>query len=248
MRIQPHLIILGFALIAAGCGETLPSERIESAPVEGVSEAALTYRYCSSGLDCGLGCVCQANQCVNDGFGPPNPDCGSPPVRSCTTSSDCRSACTCVSGKCQPDGFSPPYGYCHLPPPDAFESDNTAATASSYLGSPQLNHTFHELGDVDWVAVYFGVAGAAKFEAYNIKNGASVYLDVYTYNNGSAGSYVAGAGHVCNDPFNAACRVARVTVNVPAGSAYYVRVRNLNDTAHNVYNQSAPGYDLRIYY
>lgn len=251
MRIRMIAVVSGLALAALGCGATAPQEGEVAAPPSetmAVAEGALTYRYCSSNLDCGGNCMCDANQCVPNGFGPANPDCGAPPVRECTTGADCRSGCICSSGTCQSNGFSPPNPYCHLPPPDAYEYDNTAASFSSYTGTPQTGHNFHELGDEDWVAVYFGVAGAATFETYNLRGGADTYIEVYTYAAGAPGTLVASNNDVCTIWYHQPCKASKVTVNVPADSGYYVRVRNLNDSAHNVYNQTAPGYDLRIYY
>jgi hypothetical protein len=79
---------------------------------EGVAEQELTYRFCSAGQDCASGCICADNQCVPDGFGPANPDCG---VRLCSTGQDCASGCICADNQCVPDGFGPANPDCSAP-------------------------------------------------------------------------------------------------------------------------------------
>ncbi|WP_375756935.1 hypothetical protein [Corallococcus exercitus] len=240
--------MIGLALLSGACGDSA-SQEPDTGPavVESVTESALTYRYCGSNNDCDLGCACDANQCVPNGFGPPHPDCGTPPQRECSTGADCRSGCICSAGVCAPDGFGPPSEGCHLPPPDAYEDNNTAAQFTAYPGYPLTGFNFHEQGDVDWIAVYFGGAMTAKFEAYNVVNGADTYLEVYAYSNGAPGALVASNDNICNVWYDPTCLASRVTLSVPANSAYYVRIRNLNDTAYNVYQQSPPRYDFRIY-
>lgn len=248
MRLNPLVVGFGLALLSVACGDTTVVER-DTAPTDAVAvtESALTYRYCAGENDCDSGCACQANQCVPDGFGPTHPDCGTPPRRECSTGADCRSSCICSAGYCAPDGFSPPSPYCHLPPPDAYENNNTASQFTAYPGHPLTGFNFHELGDVDWLAVYFGGAMTATFETYNVQSGANTYLEVFTYVNGGPGALVAANDDVCSVWYNPACLASRVSLSVPANSAYFIRIRNLNDTAHNVYQQSPPTYDFRIY-
>jgi len=245
-----HGFALAFlsSLVGVACGEAPPADVLLDEDVElGTAESALTYRACTTDLQCATSCMCSNNQCVPDGLGPANPDCGAPPQRACTTAADCRDACDCRNGTCRPDAIGPTYWGCHLPPPDAYENDNDAAHATHYMGTPQTGKNFHELGDADWVLVYFGVAGQAKFETYDLR-GADTYLQVYKYSNGSAGTLVGANDNICSTWFDWRCRASKLTLNVPANSLYLVRVTNKNEAAHNEYNQEAPGYSLRIYY
>jgi hypothetical protein len=247
-----HFIAFAFvsSLVGVACGDMSP----ETNPIDeeeghlGIAENALDFgRYCTSQLNCAPGCMCSGNQCIEDGFGG-SPDCSAPPQRTCTTHADCRSMCDCWNGVCQPDMFGPQYSLCHLPPPDTYETDNTPAQAKNYLGSPQTGKNFHELGDEDWTLVYFGVAGVAKFETYNLTNNADTYLEVFKYSNGTAGTPVGFKDNVCTTWNNSQCLASKVTLSVPAKSLYLVRVTNKNSYSHNEYNQVAPGYSLRIYY
>ena len=246
IRLNPLVVGLGLALLSVACGDTAPLEP-DTAPAGevAVTESALTYRYCTDGsVDCDSGCTCTANQCVPNGFGPTHPDCGAPPRRECSTGADCRSSCICSAGYCAPNGFSPPSPYCHLPPPDAYEDNNAATQFTAYPGYPLTGFNFHQLGDLDWLAVYFSSAMTATFETYNVQNGANTYLEVFTNPNAAP---IIAHDDVCTVWYNPACLASRVTLNVPANSVYYIRVSNLNYTAHNVYQQSAPTYDFRIY-
>jgi len=105
MRIHLPVLLLVLAL-AAACDEPLTSERV------GVAQQELTYRYCASDYNCAAGCDCVSNQCVPDGFSPPNEDCG---VRICSSNYDCASGCDCDGFKCVPDGFGPPNEDCSDP-------------------------------------------------------------------------------------------------------------------------------------
>ncbi len=112
---------IGLAACTAEVSDPSPASPGDTASAEpehtGVRQQALSYRYCSSSAtDCDWGCDCQNNQCVPDGFGPPNPDCGAPPQRACTTYSDCAWGCDCTGGVCVQDGFGPPNPDCSAPP------------------------------------------------------------------------------------------------------------------------------------
>jgi hypothetical protein len=247
------IVPLLLALPASACGDM---EDIEQETEEQVAEAeqTLATRYCSSSLDCRSSCECINGQCQPDGFGPPPEGegyCAVPPQRACTTSAGCRSGCVCNGGYCQ-ESFGPYVegDYCARPLPDAYEDDNASQSAAGYLGSPQTGHNFHDLGDEDWVVVYFASAGQAKFETYDLVGWADTHLEVYSYNfgTGSAGQLVASNNDVCGIWYHLPCKASKVTLNVQANSAYFVRVRNLADAAHNVYNETAPGYSLKIYY
>jgi hypothetical protein len=109
---KTYLLSLSFVLpffFATACADTSTSRSTETV---GVAEQELTYRFCSSGQDCARGCICSANQCVPDGFGPANPDCG---VRFCSTQQDCAIGCICSANQCAPDGFGPANPDCSAP-------------------------------------------------------------------------------------------------------------------------------------
>ncbi|MDY7225068.1 hypothetical protein [Hyalangium rubrum] len=132
--------------------------------------------------------------------------------------------------------------------PDAYESDNTATTAKAYVGTPQTGHTFHEVGDVDWVVVYVPNAAQATFETYNIQ-GSDTILDLYAYNasTGAQGSLLATNDNKCTVVTDVNCRGSKIVRSVPAQSAFFVRVRNKAGYGPNPYEPTAPGYSLRIF-
>lgn len=241
------------ALPALGCGEIqeVNAQEAEQEAVEQVGEARQALvRYCGSPTDCNnyAGCTCINGTCQPDGFGPIPEDCSAPPKRACTKGSDCRSSCACVGGYCQASGggFT---DYCAGPPPDAYESDNTSQAAKGYLGTPQTGHSFHQLGDVDWVVVYFAYAVQATFETYDLQGGADTILELYTYNTstGAAGSLIASNDDRCTVWYDPSCLSSRIIRSVPAQSAFFLRVRNKNSEAYSAYNPYTPGYSLRIY-
>jgi hypothetical protein len=258
MQFHSYATLFASALVIAGCGdvgEDATAGQNTEAQLVNAAEQALTQA-CSSStshLDCNFGCVCANGACeLGPGphFGPiPPPEfCTQPPQRACTTAASCRGGCTCSGGYCEPDGFSPPAPDCHLPPPDAYESDNLDSQASYYLGVPQTGRTFHELGDVDWVLVYFANAAQASFETYDLVGRADTSLQVYQADvtTGSLGALADSSSTTCT-AVPVSCTPAKVTLNVPADSAYFIRVENKNETSHNVYNQEDPGYSFRIY-
>jgi hypothetical protein len=118
MRIHLFFLLLVLSLVAA-CDDVLTAESV------GVVQQELTYRYCTSDYNCAAGCDCVSNQCVPDGFGPANPDCG---VRLCSDEYDCAMGCNCDGFKCVPDGFGPPNEDCSdpnqpsKPPPPSCDS------------------------------------------------------------------------------------------------------------------------------
>jgi len=259
MRFHTYSTLFASALVIAGCGdigEDATAGQDTEAQLVNAAEQALTQA-CSSNtshLDCNVGCVCTGGACeLGPGphFGPiPPPEyCTQPPQRACTTGASCRDSCICSGGYCQPNGFSPSAPHCHLPPPDAYENDNLDPQASHYLGVPQTGHTFHEVGDVDWVLVYFANAMQASFETYDLVGRASTRLEVYQADvaTGSPVVLPADSKTTTCTAFPVSCTPAKVTLNVPADSAYFIRIDNTNDTSHNVYNQEDPGYSFRIY-
>lgn len=246
-----------FALSSLGCGGTqeLNAENAGQESLEQVGEARQALvRYCTSDLECNSACECDLTigQCKPDGFGPPPEGdyCSLPPQRACTTSANCRSGCSCTGGFCRDSGgnFS---NTCAKPPPDSYEADNSSQTAQGYLGSPQTGHTFHDVGDADWVVVYVASAMQVTFETYNLVGGADPKMELYAYNasTGAAGSLLATNDNRCpfDWPYDMTCLNSRIVRSVPAQSAFFIRIQNMSVGSHNLYNQTAPGYSLRIF-
>ena len=211
-----------------------------------------TVRYCGAEFDCSTACSCINGTCQPDGFGPPPPAgyCAQPPQRACSSISNCRSGCGCGNGFCQYNGFGPypPADYCAQPPPDAYEYDDVHTNASSYVGSPQTGHNFHDRGEVDWILVYFANSVTATFETYNL-SASDTYLEVYSYNYATRqlGARVGFNDNVCGTWWAPSCLASRVVLSVPGNSVYAIKVRNLNEDGRSVYDQNAPSYSFRIY-
>jgi hypothetical protein len=256
MRFHTCATLFASALLTAACGgveEDATAGQDTEAQLVDVAEEALTQACSDTELHCNVYCECSGGACelAQPPVGPvPPPEyCSQPPQRACATAASCRSGCSCWGGYCQPGGFSPQATECHLPPPDAYEDDSQASLASYYLGVPQTGHTFHELGDVDWVLVYFANAAQATFETYDLVGQASPSLAVHpaNVNTGLPDDMPAGSKSTTCTALPVWCTPAKVTLNVPADSAYFIRIDNQNKTSHNVYNQTAPGYSFRIY-
>ncbi|MFY2558527.1 hypothetical protein ACN469_12925 [Corallococcus terminator] len=237
------------ALFVMACGnmEEVPGSAIESEPLgEQVSE----LRSCSSSLDCRATCGCNPSGFCEAGFSPPPPAgfCDVAPVRACGTGADCTTGCSCSSNVCLAiGGFSPPPN-CLLAPPDSYESDNSHTTASSYLGYPQLGHTFHRAGDVDWVLGATNINQLMTVEAYNVRNGASLRLDVYAYDHATRtlGALLTSVStRVCSD-FTPACLMYRTAVNVTPG-VYAVKVTDTRNVPTGSDWRPTAGYDLKMY-
>ncbi|RKH99839.1 hypothetical protein D7Y15_38365 [Corallococcus sp. AB030] len=233
------------ALFVVGCGS------VEEAALE--PEALATQeselRSCSTDLDCASGCGCSSGQCISV-FGPPPPDgyCDQAPVRVCSTGSDCASGCNCVGNVCVNDGFSPPAN-CLLAPPDSFESDNTHTSASSYLGTPQLNHSFHRQNDVDWVLVATPINQVMTVETYNLRNGPWMRIDIYAYNYATRtlGALVGSTSSTVCSQITPSCFVYRATANVVANGVYAVKITDTrNRPSGSDYTPTAK-YDLKMY-
>ena len=109
MQSYLRCLALALPLLVAACSNAVLSPSSEAV---GVMEQELTYRFCTSGQNCAAGCLCDSNQCVPDGFGPANPDCG---VRFCSAGNPCAAGCNCVNSQCAPDGFGPPNPDCSAP-------------------------------------------------------------------------------------------------------------------------------------
>jgi hypothetical protein len=136
-----------------------------------------------------------------------------------------------------------------LAPPDAFESDNTHQTASSYLGTPQIHHTFHLLGDVDWIAVATPVNQVMTVDAYNLGNNATIRIEIYNYDypNRRLGTLIGSTQKLICNLTHPACFVYRATANVTAGSVYMVKVIDRRTGPLGDYDLYAPYFDLRMY-
>ncbi|WP_338277300.1 hypothetical protein [Corallococcus caeni] len=233
------------ALFVVGCGN------VEEAALEpealATQEAGL--RACSTSLDCVSGCNCSGGLCAPAiGPTPPAGYCDQAPVRACTTGSDCASGCNCVSNVCVDGGFSPPAN-CLLAPPDSYESDNTHTAASSYAGTPQLNHSFHRQNDVDWVLVATPINQVMTVETYNLRNGPWMRIDIYAYNYATRtlGALVGSTTSTVCSQITPSCLIYRATANVVANGVYAVKITDTrNRPAGDDYTPTAK-YDLKMY-
>lgn len=215
-----------------------------------VSDPDVTLvRYCSKNNDCHDTCTCYLGQCEPELWGPPPPQylCDQPPVRACSSGADCQSGCTCSGGTCQDDGFGPPSNSCHMPPLDAYESDNVWQSWKPYLGASQA-HNFHQAGDNDWVAVYFGSAGTIRFRTYGLTMGTDTRIEVYAYTGGSKGALVAAHDDIGGAWWIADSKSSRVDVAVPANSSYLVRVVDKSNVSIYSDSYEFPSYMLQITY
>jgi hypothetical protein len=252
-----HYSGLAFStLFFMACG-AVSTEAEQSSPQEEeeVAETAQALRSCTSNLNCAGGCECTMGYCGPDGFSPPTPQaiCDAPPQRHCSSQADCVTGCTCVSNSCAYSGFSPPIN-CLASPPDGFESDDTHQTASSYLGTPQLKHTFHRLGDVDWILVATPANQVMTVDAYNLVastlgNFPQIRIEIYNYNyaNRSLGTLIGSTQSLICNNITPACFVFRATANVTAGSVYAVKVIDRRTGPLNNYDVAGPSYDLKMY-
>jgi hypothetical protein len=151
---------------------------------------------------------------------------------------------------------------CAQPPPDAFEAhdvyenDDIHNRTTNYMGVPQIGHTFHDRGDVDWILVYFGQAMTATFETYDLAGGANTSVEVYAYNfnpyplpygSSQLGALVGANDDVCGYWYLPQCQASRVVVSVPANSIYAIRINNTSDASRRIYSQEAPSYDFWIH-
>lgn len=243
-------------LMACGAVDTEPEQSSPQEPLVETQAQALT-RACTSDLNCTTGCACNRGSCGPNGISPATPQrvCDAPPQRTCSSQADCISGCRCVNNVCEnkiPD-FSP-LPNCLLSPPDAFESDDTHETASSYLGTPQLGHTFHLVGDVDWILVATPANQVMTVDAYNLRPNTfgsfpMIRIEIYKYNyaNRSLGAQIGSTeSPICND-LVPSCWVIRAKANVTAGSVYAVKVIDRRTGPLNDYDLSGPSYDLKMY-
>jgi hypothetical protein len=235
--------VAALALFVAGCGS------VEQEAPEMLETQEQEVRACTTSLDCRSGCGCTSGTCQS-GFSPPPPAgyCDVPPTRACTTGADCSSGCNCVGNVCVNDGFSPPAN-CLLAPPDSYESDNTHTTASSYTGTPQLNHSFHRQNDVDWVLVATPINQVMTVETYNLRNAPWMRIDIYAYNYGTRtlGALVGSTSSTVCSQITPSCYIYRATANVVANGVYAVKITDArNRPAGDDYTPTAK-YDLKMY-
>lgn len=208
-----------FPALAAACGGDFESAS-DVEPSVDISSSALVVS-CNSDLNCPPNyCMCSNHVCVQSPFF------AGPP---------------------------PPPNVCEVPAtprvPDNFETDDTLAAASHYLGSTQAGRNFHAYGNEDWILVYFATAGTHTFETLNLTYQANTQLDVYRINaaTGQIQFYAGGNDDVCGNTLNPQCKASRVVLSVPANSVYAARVRELSPVSD--YNDYVPanGYDFRIF-
>ncbi|AKF86704.1 hypothetical protein MFUL124B02_31405 [Myxococcus fulvus 124B02] len=232
----------------AGCGSVEDAPEAVG-PSELVEEQGAELRACSTWLDCRSSCVCSNGVCAPGGIGPPPPAgyCDVAPVRVCNTGAECATGCSCSNNVCTPGGFSPPPN-CLLAPPDAYESDNSHTSASSYVGTPQLGHTFHRAGDADWVLGATNIHQLMTVEVYNLRNTGPLRVDVYAYDypTRSLGALLTSTTTtVCSD-FTPTCWLFRTSVNVAPG-VYAVKVTDTRNTSAGSDWRPTPTYDLKMY-
>ncbi len=183
-------------------------------------------------------------------------------TRACTSDLNCNAGCTCNMGTCGPDMFGPatPQSVCDTPPPnsssppDAFESDNSHKSASSYMGTPQRNHTFHVVGDVDWTLVATPTNQVMTVDAYNLRastlgNYPMIRIEIYKYNYATRtlGALVGSTQSLICNYLTTSCFIFRATANVTAGSVYAVKIIDRRTGPLNDYDVSGPSYDLKMY-
>lgn len=240
------IAVVALFVVACGNVEEAPESTSES---ESLSEQEAELRACVGTLDCRTNCKCTGGVCIPGGFNPlpPQSYCDVAPVRACTTGADCTTGCDCVGNVCVSGGFSPPPN-CLLAPPDSYENDNSHTTASSYLGNPQLGHTFHRAGDVDWVLGATNINQLMTVEAYNLRYDVSLRLDVYAYDypTRTLGALLTSTSTmVCSD-LTPTCRTYRTAVNVTPG-VYAVKVTEVRSVPAGSDWRPMPGYDLKMY-
>lgn len=116
--------------------------------------------------------------------------------------------------------------------PDAYESDNTLATAKpiSTDGATQ-DHNFHAIGDQDWV--YFDAVNGVEYTMLTSDLGTRADTVLELYN--SSGSLLA-----FNDDYSGLA--SRIVWQAPAAGRFYLKVRQYNG---NVYGANT-NYRLRI--
>ncbi|MBZ4395033.1 MULTISPECIES: hypothetical protein [unclassified Myxococcus] len=237
------------SVFVAACGSVEGASEAVGPP-EVVEAQSAELRACSTSLDCRANCVCTNGVCSGGGFGPPPPAgyCDVPPVRACTTGADCASGCSCSNNVCVDNGkFSPPAN-CLVAPPDAYESDNSHTTASSYVGTPQLGHTFHKAQDADWVLGATSLHQLLTVEVYNLRNTGELRVDVHAYDfaTRTLGALLASTQTlVCSD-LTPSCRMFRTSVNVAPG-VYAVKVTDTRTVPAGSDWRPTPTYDLKMY-
>ncbi len=105
--------------------------------------------------------------------------------------------------------------------PDAWEVDDTASQASSYLGSPQA-HDFHDAGDVDWI-LYYAPAGFRTITATAIGSNSDPCIRLYRSNSTATGT---SGGIIASNCDGGPGQSARIVFNQPDDFVYFVRVHH----------------------
>lgn len=165
----------------------------------------------------------------------------------CKSELDCAGPCKCQQGVCiLPDVAGPPPPTCEPPPRDLFEVDDTWQQWKAY-GEPQV-HNFHHAADNDWVAVYFGGAGTARFRTHDLASSTDTKLEVYRYTANGKGALVGTHDDIGGSPYLPESKASRLDMSVPANSAYLVRVINKTPAWFYEVSVSLPTYTLSITY
>ena len=107
---------------------------------------------------------------------------------------------------------------------DAFEPDNSVATANSIANGATQNHSIHEVGDQDWVTFTVGSNGATNF---NIEtDGASGDTEIFLFGPNNSNALVES-----NDDINRAGNdfFSRITRSTLSAGRYWLRVEEFNN-------------------
>ena len=117
--------------------------------------------------------------------------------------------------------------------PDAFESDDTRATAHSIAtDSSKQAHNICPAGDVDWVT-FTANAGSYVIETTDLGPDADTFIELYD----TSGSRLA-----FNDDYGPGT-ISRIHYTFSSSGSYYVKIRHYNPTRYGTGNE----YSLRIY-
>ena len=227
----------------------------EPAPLEGaallgadIPNSGVTARGCRYDNDCRSGCACESWLCEPQMISPQPPAgyCAAAPERACTTANDCRSGCTCQGGLCEPITLVGPTPRCHLEPPDDYEEDDAWQSYSGYSG-PQ-EHNFHQVGDVDWVAVYIAEPGTVRFRTKGLSWNADTKLKVFAFDDLVKGALLGSNDDVGGWYFDPDKNSSRVDLEVGPNSLFLMKIKNMSPLSVFTTDHTLPRYTLELSY